>query len=90
MSDITNLLALVENDRPAFAAPRRERDKWAKLYPAYAKLRANGYSCRASVERLIHHRAMKAEDFDRALNAFHILTTRRNKKKNREPQASQP
>lgn len=78
--DLTTLHALASTARPSIFCQRRERDKWARLYPVYAELRANGFACKAAVEWLIEHKAMAREDEKRALNAFHILTTRRNKR----------
>lgn len=58
------------------ARPRR----WAALYPTYAALRSRGFSCSRAVEWLKAEGAIPEGEERRALNAFHILATRRNKK----------
>jgi hypothetical protein len=58
------------------ARPRR----WARLWPVYSELRAKGMSCQRAVEWLKAEGAVPDGDEQRALDAFHILATRRNKK----------
>ena len=60
----------------ASARPRR----WAKLWPVYETLRARGLSCQRAVDWLIREGAISLDERERALNAFHIHATRRNKK----------
>ncbi len=54
--------------------------KWAKLWPVYQTLRSRGMSCVRAVEWLITEGAVAEEEKERAINAFHIHATRRNKK----------
>lgn len=58
------------------ARPRR----WARLWPVYSALRARGFSCRRAVAWLAQEGAVPAGEEARALNAFHILATRRNRR----------
>lgn len=59
------------------ARPRR----WARLWPVYITLRTRGYSCQRAVQWLQQEGAIPPDETQRALNAFHILATRRNKGK---------
>lgn len=75
--DIATLLFKAQCAQPETTArPRR----WARLWPVYAALRARGFSCQRAVEWLTREGQVPRDEQTRALNAFHILATRRNKK----------
>lgn len=66
------------------ARPRR----WARLWPVYAALRGRGFSCQRAVTWLAQEGAIPEGETAKALNAFHILATRRNKKAVAQPEGS--
>jgi hypothetical protein len=75
--NVDALLSRAQDALPeASARPRR----WSRLWPVYAELRARGFSCQRAVAWLAREGAVPAGEEGRALNAFHILATRRNKK----------
>lgn len=77
MKDTQSLLKKAEkakNDKSA--RPRR----WRRLWPIYSALRGNGYSCVRAVAWLAREGAVPAGDEKKALNAFHVMASRHNKK----------
>jgi hypothetical protein len=77
-SDTDLLLARAEAAEPENSArPRR----WVRLWPVYEALRARGFSCQRAVQWLISEGAVSHAEQARALNAFHILSSRRNRRK---------
>ncbi len=75
--NVQSLLTRARDARPETSArPRR----WARLWPVYAALRERGFSCRRAVDWLAQEGAVPPGDETRALNAFHILASRRNRR----------
>lgn len=75
--NIDSLLSKAQDAPPeASARPRR----WVRLWPVYAALRGRGFSCERAVAWLAQEGAIPEGETAKALNAFHIIATRRNKK----------
>jgi hypothetical protein len=75
-----NLDTLISKARAAEPETSARPRRGARLWPVYAALRARGFSCQRAVAWLAQEGAVPEGESAKALNAFHILATRRNKK----------
>jgi hypothetical protein len=75
-----NLNDLLTRARAALPETSARPRRWSRLWPVYAELRARGFSCQRAVAWLAREGVVPEGEEGRALNAFHILATRRNKK----------
>ena len=85
-----NLNDLLTRARAALPETSARPRRWARLWPVYAELRARGFSCQRAVAWLAAQGVIPEGEEGRALNAFHILATRRNKKNVAIPSPTAP
>jgi len=76
-----NLSALIEESKGASPCVEDSSQRWRLLWPLYSSLRARGLPCKQAVQWMVQRNVMEPDDFNRALDAFHKMATRRNKKK---------
>lgn len=77
--DLFELMASAGEAKPCGEMTGREKDRWARLFPIYQKLRDNGFRCDAAIQWLIGKGAIPKDDAKRAQNAFWQLAVRKKK-----------
>lgn len=71
---------LMEKAKAASPAAKDCGQQWRRLWPAYAILRERKLTCNQAVQWLIAEGEIKKADAPKALQAFHRIATRKNRK----------